>query len=66
MCEKTNIPIDKAIITAHRFGNTASTSIPIALDYAMKSRQISLGSGFEVILFGAASGFSLGHARIKL
>ncbi len=66
MCSETNIPIDKTIVTAHRFGNTASTSIPIALDFAMKSKQLSLGSGFEVILFGAASGFSLGHARIKL
>ncbi|MBN2712458.1 MAG: ketoacyl-ACP synthase III [Planctomycetes bacterium] len=61
------LDMDKVVITAHRFGNTASTSIPIAVRTMTDEQDIlNIGSGDEAFLYGAASGFSIGHVRVKL
>ncbi len=60
------MPFDRIAVTADRYGNTAAASIPIALDEALTRKAIVPGSGQEVLLFGAASGFSIGHARVRL
>jgi 3-oxoacyl-[acyl-carrier-protein] synthase III len=41
-------------------------SIPIAMDAAIHHQRIALGSGQEMILFGAASGFSIGHVCLRV
>ncbi|MBI4914469.1 MAG: ketoacyl-ACP synthase III [Acidobacteria bacterium] len=53
-------------ITADVYGNTASTAIPLALRTLYERGTLSPGSGQEVMLYGAASGFGLGHIRLRL
>lgn len=56
----------RVCITADIYGNTASTAIPVALAKLMGERVLSFGSGQEVLLYGAASGFGIGHIRLRL
>ena len=56
----------KLAITAHQYGNTASTAIPLALDMLIQHGRTRLGSGHQVLFYGAASGFSIGHLRMIL
>lgn len=58
--------LSKVAVTAHRYGNTASTAIPLALNHLIEGGRTRLGSGHEVFLYGAASGFSIGHLRVVL
>lgn len=53
-------------VTADVYGNTASTAIPLALRTLMDRGTLAPGSGQEVMLYGAASGFGLGHIRLRL
>lgn len=66
MCNETGMPLERTAITAQKYGNTGAMFIPIAFDEAIQQNRISLGSGEEVFLFGAASGFSIGHVRVRL
>jgi len=56
---------EKVIITADTYGNTASTAIPLALRWLMDNGLLELGSGKTCYLYGAASGFGIGHMRVK-
>lgn len=56
----------KTVITADIFGNTASTSTVLAMQTLIDRDQIKIGSGQEILLYGAASGFGIGHIRLKL
>jgi 3-oxoacyl-[acyl-carrier-protein] synthase-3 len=56
----------KLAITAHLYGNTASTAIPLALDMLIQSGRTRIGSGHQALFYGAASGFSIGHLRVIL
>ncbi|MDZ8258127.1 ketoacyl-ACP synthase III [Nostoc sp. ChiQUE01b] len=58
--------ITRSIITAEYFGNTASTAIPLALHKAIEQGLLTWGAGQEVMLFGAASGYSIGHLRVRI
>ena len=58
--------MDRLVITADVFGNTASTAIPIAMDVMMAQGKGLLGSGEEILLYGAASGFGIGHLRVTM
>lgn len=60
------IPPYKSMMTVEYFGNTASTAIPLALHTAIDSGLLNWGSGQEVMLFGAASGYSIGHLRVRI
>jgi 3-oxoacyl-[acyl-carrier-protein] synthase-3 len=53
-------------ISADTWGNTASASIPITLDRDMKRRGLTFGCRADVGLYGAASGYSMGHIRMRL
>ena len=66
LCTEARIPMARAAVTADKYGNTGATSIPIALDEAISQGQISHGSGQEIVLFGAASGFAIGHVRVRM
>lgn len=52
------IPFDRAIVTVDRYGNTAATTIPIALGTALESGRMKPGS--KILLVGGAAGFSVG------
>jgi 3-oxoacyl-[acyl-carrier-protein] synthase III len=51
--KKFNISMDKFIVTLQKFGNTSSSSIPIALDECVKSGQIKKGDTLAMAAFGA-------------
>ena len=58
--------LPKLALTAHLYGNTASTAIPLALDMLIQGGRTRLGSGHQALFYGAASGFSIGHVRVIL
>lgn len=60
-CDMENI-----YIIADVLGNTASTSIPLVLSVLLDEGTLAYGTGQEALLYGAASGFGIGHVRIKL
>jgi 3-oxoacyl-[acyl-carrier-protein] synthase-3 len=66
MVVATDCDPEKICISANVWGNTASASIPLTLQRAIEQSALELGSGLEVLLYGAASGYSLGHLRMKL
>lgn len=53
-----NIPLDRAMVTVTEYGNTAATSIPLALAKAYESGRLE--RGMKVMLVGGAAGFSVG------
>ena len=58
--------LEKIHIVADVLGNTASTSIPLVLSALIDDGSLAYGSGKEAFLYGAASGFGIGHLRIRL
>lgn len=58
--------MEKICVNADTYGNTASTSIPLVLQTLIDQGQMTIGSGQEIFLYGAASGFGLGHIRLKI
>lgn len=56
--DDVTIPFERAIITVDRFGNTAASTIPIAMATAIETKR--LRSGMRVLLVGGAAGFSVG------
>ena len=57
--------LEKIHIVADVLGNTASTSIPLVLSALLDDGSLAYGSGQEALLYGAASGFGIGHLRIR-
>ena len=51
--KKFNISMDKFIVTLQKFGNTSSSSIPIALDECVKGGKIKKGETLAMAAFGA-------------
>ena len=58
--------MDRVVVTADIYGNTASTAIPLAMNLMMEQGLSVIGSGEEVLLYGAASGFGIGHLRVRM
>lgn len=58
------LPVEKAMITVDKYGNTAAASIPLALADAVKEGRVKQGS--KVMLVGGASGFSVGVITVVL
>jgi 3-oxoacyl-[acyl-carrier-protein] synthase-3 len=61
--ERLRIPMEKVIVTIHRYGNNSSASIPIALDDARREGLIKDGQTVVAVAFGA--GFTWGAAVIR-
>jgi 3-oxoacyl-[acyl-carrier-protein] synthase III len=57
---------DLVSVSADEWGNIGSCSIPLTLRRAMKEDGLTFGCGRDVLLYGAASGYSLGHLRVRL
>jgi len=51
--KKLNIGIDKVVVTIENYANTSSSTIPIALDEAIKSERIKRGKYVLLTAFGA-------------
>jgi 3-oxoacyl-[acyl-carrier-protein] synthase-3 len=55
--------MDRVFVNIHKYGNTSSASIPIALDEARKSGVIKPGNMVAMVAFGG--GFTWGSALVK-
>jgi 3-oxoacyl-[acyl-carrier-protein] synthase-3 len=53
VAERLEIPLEKVIITVHKYGNISAASIPVTLDEAVRSGQIKRGNLILVNSFGA-------------
>jgi 3-oxoacyl-[acyl-carrier-protein] synthase-3 len=63
VAEKLQIPIEKVFTNLHKFGNTSSASIPIAIDEAFRNRRLNPGDVVLLISFGA--GLTWGAALLE-
>jgi 3-oxoacyl-[acyl-carrier-protein] synthase-3 len=63
VANRLEIPMDKVIITVHKYGNTSAASIPTALDEAVRSNTIKRGDLILTNSFGA--GFTWGAALFR-
>jgi 3-oxoacyl-[acyl-carrier-protein] synthase-3 len=52
--------MDKVILTVQDHGNTSAASIPLALDYGVRSGKIKVGQ--NLLLEGVGGGFTWGSA----
>lgn len=53
VAKQLEIPLEKVIITVHKYGNTSAATIPTALDEAVRSGQIRRGNLVLTSSFGA-------------
>ena len=53
VAERLKIPIEKVFTNLHKYGNTSSASIPIALDEAYREGHIKKGDRILIVGFGA-------------
>jgi len=63
MAKNLNIPMEKVYTNIHKYGNTSSASIPIALDEANREGQISKDGNVLLVSFGA--GLTWGASLLK-
>jgi len=63
VAKRLEIPLEKVIVTVHKYGNTSAASIPTALDEAVRSGKIRRGDLILVNSFGA--GFTWGAALFR-
>ena len=63
VAKQLEIPMEKVIVTVHKYGNTSAATIPTALDEAVRSGQIQRGDLVLVASFGA--GFTWGAALFR-
>ncbi|RPH84186.1 MAG: 3-oxoacyl-ACP synthase, partial [Desulfobacteraceae bacterium] len=57
------VPLEKVILTVHKYGNTSAATIPTALDEAVRSGQIKKGDLVLITSFGA--GFTWGASLFR-
>lgn len=63
VAEKLKIPMEKVFTNLHKYGNTSSASIPLALDEANRNGHLSEGDLVLLLSFGA--GLTWGAAVLK-
>jgi len=63
VANRLEIPMDKVIVTVHKYGNTSAASIPTALDEAVRSGKIRRGDLILANSFGA--GFTWAAALFR-
>ena len=63
LARHASIPMDKAVVTVDRYGNTSAASIPMALGHAVESGRLTPGKLVLLVAFGA--GFTWGSAVIR-
>ncbi|MBU4423627.1 MAG: ketoacyl-ACP synthase III [Gammaproteobacteria bacterium] len=62
--KKLKLSMDKVVVTVDQHGNTSAASIPLALDYAVRSGQVKKGE--TLLLEGVGGGFTWGAVLLKL
>jgi 3-oxoacyl-[acyl-carrier-protein] synthase-3 len=62
--KKLKLPMDKVIVTVDQHGNTSAASIPLALDYGVRSGKIKHGQ--TLLLEGVGGGFTWGAVILNL
>ena len=60
---KLNMPMEQVIVTVDKHGNTSAGSVPLALDYAIRSGKVKRGE--TVLLEAFGGGFTWGSALLK-
>ncbi len=63
VAERLKIPIEKVYTNLHKYGNTSSASIPIAMDEAYREGRIKKGDRVLLVAFGA--GLTWGSSIIE-
>lgn len=53
IARKLSLPMEQVIVTIENQGNTSAASIPLALDYSVKTNKIQRGDVFLIESFGA-------------
>jgi len=61
--KRLDMPMDKVVVTIHKYGNTSAASVPMALDQAVNDGRIKDGS--TVLLEAFGGGLSWASALIK-
>jgi 3-oxoacyl-[acyl-carrier-protein] synthase III len=63
VAQRVNIPLEKFYLNIHRYGNTSSASIPIALDEAAGEGRVKPGD--LVLMSALGAGLSWGSALVR-
>ena len=50
--KRLNMPMDRVIVTVDQHANTSSGSVPLALDYAVRSGKVQRGQNLLLEAFG--------------
>jgi len=53
LADKMKVPINKVIINIHKYGNTSSATVPLAIDEAVRAKKIRRGDIMLLTSFGA-------------
>ncbi|MDB4966595.1 MAG: 3-oxoacyl-[acyl-carrier-protein] synthase [Myxococcales bacterium] len=64
VAQRCGLPMDKFYLNIHKYGNTSSASIPIALDEAMREGKVKQGD--LVLMAALGAGLSWGSALVRL
>ena len=63
VAKRINLPMNKAILTLDKHGNTSAASIPLALDVAVRDGRIKKGD--SLLFEGIGGGFSWGTVLVE-
>jgi 3-oxoacyl-[acyl-carrier-protein] synthase-3 len=61
---RLNLPVEKAFVNIHKYGNTSAASIPIALDEAWRAGRVQAGDVIIFVAFGA--GLTWANAVVRV
>ncbi|MEO8801830.1 MAG: beta-ketoacyl-ACP synthase III [Rudaea sp.] len=61
--KRLDMPMERVIVTVDKHGNTSSGSVPLALDYAVRSGKVQRGQMLLLEAFGG--GFTWGSALLR-
>ncbi len=61
--KRLDMPMDRVIVTVDKHGNTSSGSVPLALDFAVRSGKVQRGQTLLLEAFGG--GFTWGSALLR-
>ncbi|HOF52045.1 MAG TPA: 3-oxoacyl-[acyl-carrier-protein] synthase III C-terminal domain-containing protein, partial [Rhodoferax sp.] len=61
---KLKMSMDKVVVTVDQHGNTSAASIPLALDFAVRSGKVKPGE--TLMLEGVGGGFTWGAVLLNL
>ena len=63
LARRLNLPMDRVVVTIDKYGNTSASSIPIALDEAVRDGRIKPDQTVLMVAFGA--GFTWGSVLMR-